>query len=154
MDGGVAISYAALPQVPNNWAIEGLSDFNGDGKADILWRDSASGQWSIWTMNGVTPSFFGGSNVPTDWAMNPKRARSVSLAWDRPANANGIASFKVERSMPGGRWVEVGTTAADASAFLDSGLPPFGTYSYRVRASGNNGTYSAYSNTATSTAGQ
>ena len=39
--------------VPNDWAIVGIGDFNGDGKADILWRHT-SGALVIWFMNGTT----------------------------------------------------------------------------------------------------
>ena len=31
-----------------------FGDFNGDGKADILWRDSATGRVSIWFIDGIT----------------------------------------------------------------------------------------------------
>ena len=33
-------------------------DFNGDGKADILWRNYATGENSIWLMNGTSPTAF------------------------------------------------------------------------------------------------
>jgi len=29
-------------------------DFDGDGKADILWRNSSSGLNAIWLMNGTS----------------------------------------------------------------------------------------------------
>ncbi len=35
------------------WTIVGTGDFNGDGKSDILWRDS-SGNVAIWEMNGTS----------------------------------------------------------------------------------------------------
>jgi hypothetical protein len=31
-----------------------VGDFNGDGKADILWRDQKTGQNAMWLMNGFT----------------------------------------------------------------------------------------------------
>ena len=45
----------------------GTGDYNGDGKADILWRESA-GQNAIWLMNGASLS--SGAlipGVPTSW---------------------------------------------------------------------------------------
>jgi FG-GAP-like repeat/FG-GAP repeat len=41
-----------------NWKMAGSGDFNGDGKPDILWRNDASGENSIWLMNGTTPTNF------------------------------------------------------------------------------------------------
>ena len=32
----------------------GIGDFDGDGKADILWQNSTTGQLYIWLMNGTT----------------------------------------------------------------------------------------------------
>jgi len=43
------------------------SDFNGDGKADVLWQNS-SGACAIWLMNGITYSsgvYFG--TAATSW---------------------------------------------------------------------------------------
>jgi hypothetical protein len=34
-------------------AAAGTGDFNGDGKSDILWRDTSSGTAAIWLMNGA-----------------------------------------------------------------------------------------------------
>ncbi|HZF97385.1 MAG TPA: FG-GAP-like repeat-containing protein [Pseudoxanthomonas sp.] len=36
------------------WQIAGIGDFNGDGKSDLYWRNSSSGQNDLWTMNGTS----------------------------------------------------------------------------------------------------
>ena len=36
-----------------------IVDFNGDGKADILWRNTSTGQNAVWYMDGVTLSGIG-----------------------------------------------------------------------------------------------
>jgi hypothetical protein len=35
------------------WDIEGVGDFNGDGRDDLIWR-SNTGATAIWHMNGTT----------------------------------------------------------------------------------------------------
>jgi len=30
-----------------------VGDFNGDGRADILWRNSSTGENYVWLMNGT-----------------------------------------------------------------------------------------------------
>jgi len=37
-----------------NWTVAGVGDFDGDGKADILWRNSSTGENYIYLMNGTT----------------------------------------------------------------------------------------------------
>jgi hypothetical protein len=57
--------------VPTNWKIAATGDFSGDGKSDILWRDSSTGLTVDWlgTANGGFSDNYGNSaaNVPTDW---------------------------------------------------------------------------------------
>src|SRR5438876_1386765 len=36
------------------WQVAGIGDFDGDGKDDILWRNSATGENYIYFMNGTT----------------------------------------------------------------------------------------------------
>ncbi|HJR55207.1 MAG TPA: VCBS repeat-containing protein, partial [Rhizomicrobium sp.] len=36
-----------------DWQTLGSGDFNGDGKADILWHRSSDGALGVWVMNGA-----------------------------------------------------------------------------------------------------
>ena len=37
-----------------NWRVAGIGDFDGDGKADVLWRNNASGENYVYLMDGTT----------------------------------------------------------------------------------------------------
>jgi hypothetical protein len=55
MDGGTRLGGDTPPMVTElSWQIVGVGDFNGDGKMDILWRNSVSGENGVWYMNGGT----------------------------------------------------------------------------------------------------
>src|SRR5205809_7237478 len=36
------------------WQVKGIGDFDGDGRADILWRNASTGENYIWLMNGLS----------------------------------------------------------------------------------------------------
>jgi hypothetical protein len=55
MDGKQVLSTGDLGAVPNSWTIVGQRDFDGDGKADLLWQNS-NGDTSMWLMNGAAAS--------------------------------------------------------------------------------------------------
>ncbi|MGI0491461.1 Calx-beta domain-containing protein [Alkalinema pantanalense CENA528] len=56
MNQGPSVMQYALNQVMSdpNWEVRGTADFDGDGDADILWRNSFTGANQIWRMNGTT----------------------------------------------------------------------------------------------------
>jgi hypothetical protein len=55
--GAQFINQTNNPSTPvytaSNWRIDGIADFTGDGKADLLWRDYISGTQYVWVMNGT-----------------------------------------------------------------------------------------------------
>ena len=56
MDGATLRSgLSLLPTVADlNWQIQGTADFTGDGKADLLWRNYATGENVVWALDGAT----------------------------------------------------------------------------------------------------
>ena len=54
MNGTTITGEGYLAETDLNWQVAGVGDFNGDGRADILWRNSSTGENYIWLMNGTT----------------------------------------------------------------------------------------------------
>ena len=71
--GGFAVNDAnAFHDVPTNWFVVGVGDFNGDGRDDILWRNSV-GTLSNWLGTGTGGFVINDTNamshVPLNWAV-------------------------------------------------------------------------------------
>jgi len=73
MNGSTIASNSFVGSVSTAWSPVGVGskdfgDFNGDGKADVLWRNTITGDLALWLMNGPTiasNNFLG--NVSTAW---------------------------------------------------------------------------------------
>lgn len=81
---------------------------------------------------------------PTDLETVTLSGEELVLLWQD--HVSGEAGFEIERKLSGGGFLPVGTAAANWEAFLDEGLTPGSTYSYRVRAYNAHG-YSDWSAT-------
>jgi hypothetical protein len=53
MYGTSLMTSGALGSAPLDWTIAGVRDFNGDGRTDILWRQT-SGVVAMWLMDGLS----------------------------------------------------------------------------------------------------
>ena len=56
MSNGTVAAWPSLGTMRPAWSVPGAGDFNGDGTADILWRNSASGATGIDLMSNGTVS--------------------------------------------------------------------------------------------------
>ena len=70
VQSGQVTSSSGLGTVTSNFVVQGGGDFDGDGKIDILWRDTNSGALSIWFTNGtqVTSAAVVGT-LPSNWSI-------------------------------------------------------------------------------------
>jgi hypothetical protein len=52
-----------------SWQIAGVGDVDGDGRADLVWRNTQTGDVAAWLMNGATvaQSLVVSSGVPLIW---------------------------------------------------------------------------------------
>ncbi|MDD2854347.1 MAG: VCBS repeat-containing protein, partial [Desulfuromonadaceae bacterium] len=107
---------AYLPNVPAVWKIDGVADFNSDGKADILWRryDRDTNNTFVWYLNGATPTAASAylPNVPGVWGVKMladfNNDGKTDILWrrsDRDTNNTFI-------------WYLNGATPTAASAYL------------------------------------
>jgi len=58
--------------VPLAWKIVGIGDVDGDGKADMVWRNTSTGDVAVWLGNGMNPPTTTGviaSGVPAAWVI-------------------------------------------------------------------------------------
>ncbi len=87
-------------------------------------------------------------NPPSNLTAEPIGSSQIRLTWrDNSTNESG---FRIERRSSGTDWNVVVWTGRNRTLFVDAGLNPASTYSYRVLA-WNDEVTSAFSNTATAT---
>jgi 6-phosphogluconolactonase (cycloisomerase 2 family) len=107
----------------NRWAVAGTGDFNQDGKPDLVWRHSASGQIVLWHLDGSVLQ----SGTPTDppaltdmrWHLvgvaDFNRDRAPDLLWRHKASGENAVwfmngsqmtsgAFTAPRSLPDPDW--------------------------------------------------
>jgi hypothetical protein len=101
-----------------NWKIVGYGDFNSDGRPDMVWRNQATGEISVWFMNGTTQassSYFTPSAVAdTNW----------QIAGIGDFNADGQSDMVWRNQATGGIsvWFMNGTTQASSSWLTPSAV--------------------------------
>lgn len=111
--------------------------------------------FKVRAVNGAGNSAYSGTangytklTAPSNLSVGSATPSTLTLSWTD--NTDTETGFKVERSPNGSNsWVQIGTAAANATSYQDTGLSDGTTYYYRVRAYSSNQD-GEYSNTANS----
>lgn len=104
MDGAQVLSfgYLSMPQVADTtWKVQAAGDVNGDGRADVIWRNSASGELVVWFLDGRTVSSFAKLSIPavSDMTWNIAGASDVNgdgradLLWQNSTTGQLVAWY-------------------------------------------------------------
>jgi len=99
----LTLTVTQTQQAANPWELVGAADFNGDGKPDLIWQNTVSGQRAIWLMNGTTyVSSVSLGTVATDW----------DIAGAADFNGDGKPDLIWQNTVNGQRaiWLMNGTT--------------------------------------------
>ena len=78
--------------MPTNWVIKGVADVNGDGRADLVWRNTTNGATMVWQMKADGfrgPITFAGG-VALNWELVP--IEQVSQLSNRTITVTKIGS--------------------------------------------------------------
>ena len=92
--------------VPLAWQIAGVGDLDGDGKADLLWRHTQTGDVAVWLLNG---------NMVSESAVIATAPLEWVIAFMRDLNADGMADIVWRHtSTEIAVWLMNGTTTTEA----------------------------------------
>jgi hypothetical protein len=95
--------------------IAGTGDFNGDGKADILWRDNSTGTVAVWLLDGLGISGSGSlAVVPSTW--------SIATTGDFDGDGRSDLLWRNTSTGAGAIWFLNGTVVASTAGLGTVGL--------------------------------
>ena len=121
---GTAVLWPATNVTVSAWVPMAAGDFNGDGKPDLVWRNSTSGRVIVWYMNGATLTgtavLWPATNV-TDSAWVPMAAGDFNadgkpdLVWRNSTSGRVIVWYMNGVTLAGTAVVWPATNAGDSA---------------------------------------
>jgi FG-GAP-like repeat len=119
---GFVSSGAAAVNPDPSWTVAGIGDLNGDGKSDIVWRNSASGEVSLWYMNGATVS--GNADLDAGGAaVRPGATWSIAGIGDFNADGNADLLWRDSATGSVAIWLMNGATIIGSGNVTSAGTP-------------------------------
>jgi hypothetical protein len=100
MNGAQGTTYSGSASLsgPNSWQIVGAADFDGNGHADLVWQDPATGMTQVWFMGGTQGTTIIGSaplSLPNAWrigrVMDFDGDGHPDLVWQDPVTGTSQA---------------------------------------------------------------
>jgi glucose/arabinose dehydrogenase len=120
MDGVTRTGASAFTpgQAPAGWTVAGVTDWNGDGRPDLVWQNAVTGQIGLWEMNGLTAT----SAVPFVPGQVPANWRIAALA-DYDGDGKVDLVWQDDSAGVVGLWHMDGLTARDAVPLVPGQVP-------------------------------
>jgi hypothetical protein len=113
----------------STWSVAGIGDFNGDGKSDILWRQSTTGALADWQMNGATIS--SSANFTSQGkAVTPDSTWSIAGIGDFNGSSTSDILWRQGSTGSLAMWLMNGSTIASSAAvtYQGSAVKPDSTW--------------------------
>lgn len=123
------------------WTLHGLL-----GGTTYYWRVQAIDSALAGSLLSVEQSFLVPVPAPSGLTATAASTTAMNLSWTD--NSDKETGYAIERRIGAAAWSQIATTAANATAYVDSSLASGTTYDYRVRAMIGGEAASDYSNVA------
>jgi FG-GAP-like repeat len=104
----------------SSWSVAGIGDFNDDGDADILWRQSGTGTLADWSMNGSTITSSAGLTFHGS-AVTPDASWSVAGIGDFNGDGNADILWRQGGTGALADWSMSGSTIVSSAALTYQG---------------------------------
>ena len=136
------------------WQIAAIGDYDGDGKADVFWRNVSTGDIYLCPMDGTTikpTEGYIGTVADLAWRPTPAAPDTTArLAWDAVTAAN-LGGYRIYYGNSPGVYFQApgaGVNVGNVTTYTVVGLGRGKRYYFAVRAYDTSGNESAYSNEA------
>ncbi|WP_424889708.1 FG-GAP repeat domain-containing protein [Streptomyces sp. XH2] len=103
-----SLSWRCGPECNRDWKLSGTGDFNGDGKTDLLWHNTTTGEVGTWLLDGNRNVI---ANPPLSWRCGPECNRDWKLSGTGDFNGDGKTDLLWHNTTTG----EVGTWLLDGN---------------------------------------
>ncbi|QLE76197.1 VCBS repeat-containing protein [Streptomyces rectiverticillatus] len=114
--GNPPLSWRCGPECNRDWKLSGTGDFNSDGKTDLLWHNTTTGEVGTWLLDGNRNVI---ANPPLSWRCGPECNRDWKLSGTGDFNSDGKTDLLWHNTTTG----EVGTWLLDGNRNVTANPP-------------------------------